>query len=138
MIPGWYTTPVYLSRISMKYSNQLNFIVLAVCICVIMLPQTKVHAGDEDMNPTAYHRFDPVTGYMIPIEEPPQGQQDHSQTTAPVTAQTNGMNQTTNATEDTVVSNSIWLYILASLTIIVGLAAWIRGKGTGISSSNLD
>lgn len=29
-------------------------------------------AGDEDMNPSIYQRFDPETGYMVPIDPPPQ------------------------------------------------------------------
>ena len=35
-----------------------------------------LYAGDEDMSPSAYHVFDPVTGYMITVDPLDEEQQD--------------------------------------------------------------
>ena len=43
-------------------------VVTTIIYLVLLLPYSEVHAGDEDMNPTAYQRFDPITGYMVPID----------------------------------------------------------------------
>lgn len=108
-----------------------------------------VSAGDEDMNPTAYQQFDPVTGYMIPIENPPQNQQGHNSATS---TQASGEQQqaaaesitgapaestTASTSAPTSSSPSFWVYLLAAIVIIGGLAAWIR-RGTRSQPGNLD
>ncbi len=48
-----------------------------------------VHAGDEDLNPSIYQIFDPVTGFTIEVEQPPDDQQTvTSQQTHPATQTT--------------------------------------------------
>jgi len=92
------------------------------------------------MNPTAYHQFDPVTGYMIPIEDPAPIQQNP---VPPVEATTKidknfATEPVANQPADSSQGNLFLLYLLSVLTIIAGFAAWIRNKGDKISSSNLD
>ena len=98
-----------------------------------------VHAGDEDMNPTAYHQFDPVTGYMIPIEDPPPSQQKHTPLSVAKTIVDANItaDPVPNQPEDTGQGNLFWLYFLTALTIFAGFAAWIGKKGD-INNSNLD
>ena len=102
---------------------------------------TTVYAGDEDMNPTAYQRFDPETGFMIPIQQPHDGQQqNHNQTTQGTTdaVQTPDTSMPPPVVEAPAESTSFWLYLLAGVTVLAGLAAWIRGKKVRTTSSHLD
>ncbi len=99
-------------------------------------------AGDEDMNPTAYQVFDPVTGYMIPADQLPP--QEHTPvTTADSTmpntstaASSQSMTSQTSTAEETNQS-PMWMYLVAGAIILGGFAAWVRNKGK-ISNSNLD
>ena len=43
---------------------------------LLTLYTVTLHAGDEDMSPSAYHVFDPVTGYMIIVDPLDEEQQD--------------------------------------------------------------
>ena len=100
-------------------------------------------AGDEDMNPTAYSVFDPVTGYMIPADQLPP--QEHT----PATSSTNetttlgtqisaGQPMTTQASAIEEPEQSyILMYLVAGALILGGFAAWVRNKGK-VSKSNLD
>lgn len=36
---------------------------------------TALYAGDEDMSPSAYHVFDPETGYMVTVDPTDEEQQ---------------------------------------------------------------
>ena len=104
-------------------------------------------AGDEDMNPTAYSVFDPVTGYMIPVEDPPP--QQHTQVNATTQAPTDTATPTPQTTVDSQAMTSpntiaddakqspMWMYLIAAALILGGFAAWVRNKGK-ISRSNLD
>ena len=42
----------------------------------LILGTLAAYAGDEDMSPSAYHVFDPVTGYMITVDPLDEEQQD--------------------------------------------------------------
>ena len=43
---------------------------------LLTLCTATLYAGDEDMSPSAYHVFDPVTGYMITVDPLDEEQQD--------------------------------------------------------------
>ncbi len=43
---------------------------------VLTLCTATLYAGDEDMSPSAYHVFDPETGYMITVDPLDEEQQD--------------------------------------------------------------
>jgi hypothetical protein len=95
---------------------------------------TCVYAGDEDMNPTAYSRFDPETGFMVPIQQPHEGQQQGSSDAM----QTPDSELVIAVADEAVESTSFWLYLLLSVTVIAGLAAWIRSKKVQTSPNHLD
>lgn len=43
---------------------------------LVLILGVAAYAGDEDMSPSAYHVFDPVTGYMITVDPLEEEQQD--------------------------------------------------------------
>ena len=45
-------------------------------LLILILGTLAAYAGDEDMSPSAYHVFDPVTGYMITVDPLDEEQQD--------------------------------------------------------------
>jgi len=105
-------------------------------------------AGDEDMNPTAYSVFDPVTGFMIPSEGPPPPPhipasnattQARTDTVTPESQSTVASQAMTspNSIEDNSKQSPMWMYLVAAALILGGFAAWVRKKGK-ISRSNLD
>ena len=74
-----------------------------------------LHAGDEDMSPSAYHVFDPVTGYMITVDPLAEEQQDSAATddvppeiepTAPV----------------------VWQFWIAAIVITGGIIVWLHKR----------
>lgn len=52
-----------------RYLNSLLIVSLTSFCCL-----TLVMAGDEDMNPSVYQKFDPETGFMVPVNVNPTGQ----------------------------------------------------------------
>jgi hypothetical protein len=108
-----------------------KFLLAAITILLCLLSLSDVQAGDEDMNPTAYMQFDPVTGYMIPIENPPASQH------APATKTTTG--PATPAEPATSMKNTqpvrdgrrpypIWVPVLIGVIAIGMIAALIRKR----------
>ena len=82
---------------------------------VLTLCTATLYAGDEDMSPSAYHVFDPVTGYMITVDPLAEEQQDPAaaddlssevDTTAPVP----------------------WQYWIATIVVAGGIAVWLHKK----------
>ena len=45
-------------------------------LLIVVLGTLAAYAGDEDMSPSAYHVFDPETGYMITVDPLDEEQQD--------------------------------------------------------------
>ncbi len=83
---------------------------LVLTLCAVTL-----YAGDEDMSPSAYHVFDPVTGYMITVDPLAEEQQDSAaaeevsfevETTAPVP----------------------WHYWIATIVVAGGIVVWLRKR----------
>lgn len=98
--------------------------ILAGLLCLAALSVAPgVHAGDEDMSPSAYHVFDPETGYMMTVdpmaEEQLQGDAATDAATPDVVPGT--------ATDTALLSRS-WTYLLPALLVIVGVIAWLRRK----------
>ena len=83
------------------------------------------HAGDEDMNPSIYQRFDPETGYMVPVDPPPQhnapAKADAQEAGKPPAPATPGP-----AAEQTQ-SPAFWVAGIAGLLIIGGIL-WRRKR----------
>ena len=60
------------------------FVCWLSCLCYV----SPVVAGDEDMNPSVYQKFDPETGFMVPVNVNPTGQHNKHGTTAAQTTPT--------------------------------------------------
>ncbi len=82
---------------------------------LLTLLTATLYAGDEDMSPSAYHVFDPVTGYMITVDPLAEEQQDSAapgdlppevDTTAPVP----------------------WQYWIATIVVAGGIVVWLRKR----------
>ncbi|MDH3350845.1 MAG: hypothetical protein OEM51_04815 [Gammaproteobacteria bacterium] len=106
----------------------------AACICASLLFLTALsvtstlHAGDEDMSPSAYHVFDPETGYMMTVDPLAEEQPDPTPDEA----------KTETATNDTAVSavdraaapalRQMWGYVVAAIVLIAGIAVWAKSR----------
>ncbi len=73
---------------------------------------TTLNAGDEDMSPSAYHVFDPETGYMITVD--PMEEEQFSATATdnvPPEVKTTAL--------------GAWQYWIATIVVAGGIAAWL-------------
>ena len=68
----------------MKRLPYTLFVCWLSCLCYV----SPVVAGDEDMNPSVYQKFDPETGFMVPVNVNPTGQHNKHGTTAAQTTPT--------------------------------------------------
>lgn len=107
-----------------------------ICISLLYLTAifvtTRLYAGDEDISPSVYQQFDPVTGYMILVESPPVAQQNHPLREVDANITTDSLdNQAENSARP-----QLWIYLLAVTLIGGGFAAWKRNKDK-VSSGDL-
>jgi hypothetical protein len=65
-------------RMKLQTVKPARFLLLFAILIITSL----AHAGDEEFNPSAYQIFDPVTGYFINVDPPPDDQQASQQTPA--------------------------------------------------------
>ncbi len=72
-------------------------------------------AGDEDMSPSAYHVFDPLTGYMITVDPQAEEQRDSA---AP---------DDLSPEVDTTAAVP-WQYWIAAIVVAGGIAVWLRKR----------
>lgn len=99
---------------------------LLAVIAVLLAPELR--AGDEDMSPSAYHVFDPETGYMMTIDPMAEeqivdaGDDATAETTASAAA------ETSDGKADRLAKARQWSYLAALILIIGGLIVWIRKK----------
>ena len=82
---------------------------------VLMLYTATLHAGDEDMSPSAYHVFDPETGYMITVDPLDEEQQDSS---VPDEV----------PPEDEPTTPDSWQYWIAAFAVSGGIAFWLHRR----------
>ena len=84
-----------------------------------MLLASSVHAGDEDMSPSAYHVFDPETGYMITVDPMAEEQplaEDVSAT------------QDATAVQDEPAAPVSWVYWIGLIVLIGGAIVWLHHR----------
>ena len=74
-----------------------------------------LYAGDEDMSPSAYHVFDPETGYMVTVDPMDEEQQD-------------AMPAAVDTPEAESTAPSDWRLLLVILSIGVAVAIWLHKK----------
>jgi hypothetical protein len=75
-----------LARIDAKSIYQL--LASTLLAVTLMISFVSVQAGDEDLNPSVYQDFDPVTGFVIDVVPPPDDQQAAAQNHAASTSAT--------------------------------------------------
>ena len=88
---------------------------------LLTLGTVTLYAGDEDMSPSAYHVFDPVTGYMITVD--PQAEEQDS-------AETGGVPPEVDPTEvtDEPIAPVPWQYWIATIVVVGGFAVWLHKR----------
>jgi hypothetical protein len=101
---------------------------------LFLLPGQTLLAGDEEMNPSMYQVFDPVTGYMVPADELTDPQSAAAQHT---TNQTHKMEPAEESAQTAGVTSSapyaLLAGIAATLGLISGIAYWFYSYRKKIS-----
>lgn len=91
-----------------------------IALLLVMLFVCRVHAGDEDMSPSAYHVFDPETGYMVTVdpmaEEQPLAEADVATEDAAAQVQ------------DEPAAPVPWGYWIGLIVLIGGLMVWLHHR----------
>jgi hypothetical protein len=82
---------------------------------ILILGTLAAYAGDEDMSPSAYHVFDPVTGYMITVDPLDEEQQD---SVVP--------DEIPPEVESTVSVH--WRFWIAAIAVSGGIAFWLHRR----------
>ena len=72
-----------------------------------------MYAGDEDMSPSAYHVFDPVTGYMVTVDPLDEEQ--------PIPATVDEAPPAVGPTPPVA-----WQLWTATVVVVTGVVAWLR------------
>lgn len=73
--------PASITSILARIDAQSIYQLLASTLLAVtlMISFVSVQAGDEDLNPSVYQDFDPVTGFVIDVVPPPDDQQAAAQ-----------------------------------------------------------
>lgn len=101
--------------------------VVAAAGCLIALVfGAELRAGDEDLSPSAYQRFDPVTGFTITVDPDAQNSQEHGPTDGQTQSDAAHANDESTATEAS--PRYAWLYWVIALAAGAGVIVWLRGK----------
>ena len=91
-------------------SAGIGLLPLLLTLCTATL-----YAGDEDMSPSAYHVFDPVTGYMITVDPLDEEQQESVAT-----------DDALSEVEPT--ARVSWQYWIAAIVVAAGIIAWLHRR----------
>ncbi len=84
-------------------------------LLILILGTLAAYAGDEDMSPSAYHVFDPETGYMITVDPLDEEQQD---SVVP--------DEIPPEVESTVSVH--WRFWIAAIAVSGGIAFWLHRR----------
>ncbi|MGY8814730.1 MAG: hypothetical protein ACKVHQ_08425 [Gammaproteobacteria bacterium] len=95
-----------------------------------------VYAGDEDMNPTAYSRFDPETGFMVAVDPNETTQQDHTPATDITSAPAEPV-IASQPIEEPTQSFPLWTLVIAGV-LGLGMIVLMIKKRKPNQESNLD
>jgi hypothetical protein len=99
-----------------------------LCLTAILITP-KLYAGDEDMSPSVYQQFDPVTGYMITVESPPAASQNH----APAAVAADVASTPPDDQAEDPSQSQYWVYLLAVMLLGGGFVAWFRNKRIAVN-----
>ncbi len=101
---------------------------IAVLSMTVLHLAVPLHAGDEDMSPSAYHVFDPETGFMVTVD-PLAEEQLQPGIDGAERLDAAGDDRGTIAGEAAAPSQQVWLYVIAALILLTAFAIW-RGRGS--------
>ena len=124
--PGYPSDYFGLQVMSKQHIAVRKIYVGLLCLTAILITP-KLYAGDEDMSPSVYQQFDPVTGYMITVESQPTTQQNH----AP--AATDASLAPTDDQAENPSRSLFWIYLLAAMLLGGGFVAWMRNKKIAVN-----
>ena len=105
---------------------------MSPALLVVLLAVRAASAGDEDLSPNAYQEFDPVTGFMVPVDPDADKQQGHGEDT---TAQVEHGDAAPDAAapQDAWSGSSRWVYWAVVIAAALGVAVWLRRKAVALS-----
>lgn len=88
-----------------------------------------VCAGDEDMSPSAYHVFDPETGYMVTVDPLDEEQQEPTSSDLPTSEdEVDAMAETAGEHEQATVTAQTWTFIVVGIIAVAAVFVWIQYK----------
>lgn len=96
-------------------------------VLTMLLLAAGIYAGDEDMSPSAYHVFDPETGYMMTVDPMSEDQMQAAAAAASID-NVDAAAATANGNADDAVPSRPLLLIAAVLLLGGGLIAWKRKR----------
>ena len=82
---------------------------------ILIFGTLAAYAGDEDMSPSAYHVFDPETGYMITVDPLDEEQQ-------------NSMVADEIPPEVASTASDHWRFWIAAIAVSGGIAFWLHRR----------
>ena len=103
-----------------KY-NTFRIAGIGLLSLVMAIWTATLYAGDEDMSPSAYHIFDPVTGYMITVD--PQAEE---QDPAASDEASPGLDPTEVA--DGLTTPVPWHYWIVVIVVAGGILVWLSKR----------
>ena len=103
-----------------KY-NSFRFTGVGLLPFVLTLWTATLYAGDEDMSPSAYHVFDPVTGYMITVD--PQAEEQ-----GVATGDETSPEPEASEVADGLTTPVPWLYWIAAIAVTGGFVVWLSKR----------
>ena len=84
-------------------------------LLLVLILGVAAYAGDEDMSPSAYHVFDPETGYMITVDPLDEEQQ--------VSTVSDDLLPEVEKT-----APGPWQYWIATIVVAGGIAFWLHKR----------
>lgn len=101
-----------------------------VCL-VALLSAPELFAGDEDMSPSAYHVFDPETGYMMTVD-PMAEEQIVDANADPAVNAAESAAETPGQQAGGLALSQVLIYATVAVMLIGGFIVWRRNQGKAV------
>jgi len=92
-----------------------------IVLPLMMLLASTAHAGDEDMSPSAYHVFDPETGYMVTVDPMAEEQPEQS-------AEEGATREDAASVQDEPAAPVPWIYWVGLIVLVGGVIVWLHHR----------
>ena len=100
------------------------------CLAALLLAPA-LFAGDEDMSPSAYHVFDPETGYMMTVDPMAEEQIVDADAAAGKDAADTAVATSGQRTGGPTLSQLL-IYATVTLLLVGGIIVWRRNQGKAV------